>query len=348
MTKENPVKAAWGSIPPLGRDLLVAVMVIVVLLGSLWAYTGQPVGSAPLVVVESGSMMHPDAGYGKLGTIDPGDLILVRAVDADEAPQRIVTKYGAMATQDQGRPGEGTREGYGHPGDVIIFSQDECSGPGRPPIIHRAMTWVEVHGDGTFSYHDENGQWQERRSSVELPGLNRNNDAFVTSGWVTKGDNPTTNRQADQVGICSGMLIEPDWLVGKARGEIPWLGLLKFMVSGNNVQNPPHDWCTVWNARAPCDLFTMLWITIGVIIAIPLAWDLSARFFRRGGDGGASDGAGGIDDDPPMIVHKGPKMGPGEGEGSGSEPGRPWSEMDRSAGEDEEDGDSDGIKRYGP
>ncbi len=283
LSDENPVIATWRSIPPLGRDILVAVLVIVVLLGGLWGFTGQPVGSAPLVVVESGSMMHPDASYGRLGNIDPGDLILVRHVDADDARENIVTRYGALASTDH-RPGEGKREGYGHPGDVIIFSQDECSGPGKPPIIHRAITWVEVHGDGAFSYHDENGVWQEQKDSVELPGLNRRNDSFETSGWVTRGDNPTTNREADQAGICRGQLVEPDWLVGKARGEIPWLGLLKFMVAGNTVSHNP-DWCTVFNAHAPCDLFTMLWITVGVIIAIPLAWDLSTRFFRRGGGG---------------------------------------------------------------
>lgn len=287
---ENPVIATWRSIPPLGRDILVAVLVIVVLLGSLWGFTGQPVGSAPLVVVESGSMMHPDVSFGRFGTIDPGDLILVRNVDADEAKAGVVTRYGAVASGG-GHPGDGTREAYGHPGDVIIFSQDECSGPGKPPIIHRAMTWVEVHEDGTFSYHDETGAWRERQDSVDLSDARLDKDSFETSGWVTQGDNPTTNRQADQAGICNNRLVEPEWLVGKARGEIPWLGLLKFMLAGNTVGHNA-DWCTVFKAHAPCDLFTMLWVTIGVIIAIPLAWDLSSRFLRKGGEGGGGGGGG--------------------------------------------------------
>lgn len=290
MSDSNPVVQAWRSIPPIARDLMVAALVIVVLMGTLWGYTGQPVGSAPLVVVESGSMMHPDPPFGRIGTIDPGDLILVRSVDADEARDSIVTRFGAKASPDQGNPGEGSREGYGHPGDVIIFSQDECSGPGQPPIIHRAMTWVEVHGDGTFSYHDENGVWQERRDQVELPALS--SDQFSTSGWVTQGDNPTTNRAPDQAGICRNQLVEADWLVGKARGEIPWLGLLKFIVSGNNVGHDA-EWCTVINAHAPCDSFAMLWISIGVVIAIPLAWDLTQRYLRRDDD----DGDDGDDDD---------------------------------------------------
>ncbi len=292
MSDENPVIQVWRSIPPVARDLMVAGLVILVLMGSLWGYTGQPVGSAPLVVVESGSMMHPDPPFGRLGTIDPGDLILVRSVDPEDGREDIVTRFGALADSEGRNPGEGSRDGYGHPGDVIIFSQDECSGPGKPPIIHRAMTWVEVHEDGTFSYHDEGGIWQERRAQVELPSLS--SDEFSESGWVTQGDNPESNRQPDQAGICRNQLVEPEWLVGKARGEIPWLGLLKFMFSGNNV-SPTDGWCTVWNAHAPCDSFTMLWISIGIVIAIPLAWDLTTRYMRR--DAEDEDGDEDEDDD---------------------------------------------------
>ena len=76
----------------LGQGVLLAALVILVL-GTLWGYTGQPLGDSPVVVVESGSMMHckngnPQYGddcrperYGRLGFIDPGDLILVKDID---------------------------------------------------------------------------------------------------------------------------------------------------------------------------------------------------------------------------------------------------------------------------
>jgi signal peptidase I len=168
-------RARWRKIPPLARDLLVAVAVISLLMGSLWTYTGQPLGQAPLVVVESGSMMHADAGYGRMGTIDPGDLILVKRVP-DGDPMRVVTLYGSRASGAPQQPGEGSRSGYGMAGDVIIFRQDDCRPRDQnpPPIIHRAITWVEVRGEGDarrYSYHDESGNWLTDRVSVDLPVL---------------------------------------------------------------------------------------------------------------------------------------------------------------------------------
>ena len=50
------------------RDILVAVFVVVLILSVLWTYTGQWFG-APMVAIESGSMMHLNEPFGSIGTI---------------------------------------------------------------------------------------------------------------------------------------------------------------------------------------------------------------------------------------------------------------------------------------
>lgn len=321
MTAWDSVSDAWHSIPAIVRDIGIAVLVILILMGGLWVYTSQPITQAPLVVVESGSMMHDDTAWGRLGTIDPGDLILVKDVDAADKFD-VVTLYGARSPTDDAHPGEGAREGYGLPGDVVIYRQDQCPRRDATPIIHRAVTWVEVSGtDGNrrYAYHNANGQWLEDQPNVNLPSIHiSNNAAFEQSGWITKGDNTVTNVQADQLGICRDLLIQPDWVIGKARGEIPWVGLLKFMVQGNNVNNPPPDWCTPGRAVAPCDLFQALFLTLFIMVAIPLVWDVINRFRRRKTMGG---------DDEPLHNHAPPGPPPGRPPASrpfeGSRPPRP-------------------------
>ena len=60
------------------RDFLVFLTILVVGFGGLYAFTGL---WPPAVIVESSSMMHADAEthFGRFGTIDPGDSVLVRA-----------------------------------------------------------------------------------------------------------------------------------------------------------------------------------------------------------------------------------------------------------------------------
>ncbi|MBW3583109.1 MAG: S26 family signal peptidase [Euryarchaeota archaeon] len=283
------VVEAFYRVPPLIRDLGIAVLIIVVILGGLWGYTGQPFPSQPpLVVVESGSMMHPteDNPYGKFGTIDPGDLILVKDING---PYDVVTLHGSRATGSAAdMPGGGGREGYGLGGDVVIYQQKFCDSTRTTPIIHRAVTWVEVRtgagGTRSYSYHDADGNWLRDRPTVTLAGMHISQvDAFEHSGWITKGDNPLTNEQADQSrssNICTHTAIRPEWVIGKARGEIPWIGLLKFIFQGNNV-DPRSDWCNVGRAVAPCDTFGMLWVSLAILIAIPVVLDLALRKRRE-------------------------------------------------------------------
>jgi len=112
------------------RDVLAAVAIVGILLASLWAYTGQ-FPNTPMVVVTSGSMMHADAPYGKIGTIDPGDLILVK---------KISSKDDVLTRGARDNPATHHRT-YGDYGDVIIYHP--MGNKKRTPIIHRAICWTK-------------------------------------------------------------------------------------------------------------------------------------------------------------------------------------------------------------
>ena len=62
------------------REGMLAAGLVGLLLGSMFLATGS---FPPMVVVESGSMMH-DLDDGAVGSIDPGDLILVMNPDRVE------------------------------------------------------------------------------------------------------------------------------------------------------------------------------------------------------------------------------------------------------------------------
>ncbi len=283
---------------PILREVGVAVLVVVVVLAALWGGTGQDFpDEAPVVVIESGSMMHckvpmsiqcePER-YGRIGTIDPGDLVFVRDIDG----RSDILTYAA-----------GGKERYGDAGDVIIYRKDGSTT--QTPIIHRAMAWVQVHDNFTYSVPeldihyaaDLNDPALGPESRYGLPRnyanqleseINRRIDCYERdlegsgcfglqpldevpspsdfSGFITRGDN---NPSADQPGI-SRLPIQPDWVIGKARGEVPWLGLVKLGftdITGKYFTGQP----TYHYERAPGDLKVMLFVSLGVIIGTPLA-----------------------------------------------------------------------------
>jgi len=258
-------RRSWG--PAIARDALIAALFVVMILGSVWGYTGQPFPSrAPLVVVESGSMMRPDAAFGRLDSIEPGDLVLVKRVGGREQ----------VRTSDAGRGAEA----YGARGDVIIYRP--YGDPLRTPIIHRAVAWVEVVETGEEPLYTVR-EWGQ----VLVPALN-----FAPrhvrdwrpehEGFVTQGDNPATNPRPDQV--TAPMLsppVRPEWILGKAQGEIPWVGLLKLAISGTPPP-PAEGWCKIFLASAPCDSWAMLGVSVLGLVLLPLAWEpLASRIGRR-------------------------------------------------------------------
>jgi signal peptidase len=239
------------------RDILVAVAVVLVILTALWGYTGQWFG-APMVAIESGSMMHLDEPFGRVGTIDAGDMVLLVKVDGfdDIIPQKVAEENDGYYS-------------YGDYGDVVIYRK--YGRTDEDQIIHRAMCWVEYNEDETYTIESYD---LFNVKSITIPELGLSNYKPSHSGYITKGDNPVTNDRSDQAGGICAEPIKLSWVTGKARGELPWVGTVNLLfndiINGafwNNMIAP-----TVYNV--PQDSMICLVLLISVLISIPVSMDV--------------------------------------------------------------------------
>ena len=260
----------------LARDIIIAVIVMAIVIGSLWGYTGN---WPPMVVIESNSMMHGDDS--NIGTIDTGDLVLVKSIDN----RKDITTYA-----------EGIKSGYktyGTYGDVIIFRKN---GLDDTPVIHRAVVWIVYNASG----HNNDGSLQNF-GSFDIPSLGlydttkfwiedytpnhfnltidltlilknfKNVNQEPHGGFLTKGDN---NDQIDQLSSLADLKTHPvepiksnsDWIVGKAEGELPWFGLIKLVIGGETKER---------GKTPPPSSVTWLIISIALIVIIPIILDIS-------------------------------------------------------------------------
>lgn len=271
-----------------GRSLVSFAVIILLGVTLLWGGTGQPLGEPPVVVIESGSMMHCDgelgqslqgdaceaSSFGRIGTIDPGDLVFVRDVEAADDVKTFA---------DDGR------NRHGLPGDVIVFTPN--GNEARTPVIHRAMFTLEVHGDGEFSI-PEYGLSRVSRSDISehLDGLRAEHGVSGgcalnipgsigpgDSGFITKGDNNNCYDQNGPHGV-SQFPIRADWILGKARGEVPWIGMLKLWTFDLFDGRPGGNY-----QSAPGDLKVAMWVTIAVLLGAPYAVEMVLKR-RRGHD----------------------------------------------------------------
>jgi len=250
----------------------VALLFVILVLLAMFAYTGL---WPPLVVVESNSMMHGEDNLSHIGTIDTGDLVLVKKVD----------KVSEVATYVDGL--SSGHKTYGDYGDVVIYKR---GGSGTiTPIIHRAIIYLEINADG-LSYRSESldaapsdrwwtadatDTWDSLTSTLTIANVGYNDLTVVIdignmisshrSGFITKGDH---NSQTDQMNAAGGP-VDLTWVVGKARGEIPWFGLLKLWSTGS------------LGSPAPPNSVTNLWIALGAIVVTPIAIDISMTIIER-------------------------------------------------------------------
>ncbi|SNZ14898.1 signal peptidase, endoplasmic reticulum-type [Natronoarchaeum philippinense] len=160
----------------------------------------------PLVAIESGSM-NPH--------MQKGDLVFIMQEDR-LTPDAAVEGTGIVTYQQGKETGYST---FGSYGDVIVF---QPNGQDRTPIIHRAMFYVE---EGENWYEKANESHIEADSCEEI-----NACSAPHSGFVTKGDNPQTNQQYDQVN--QYQIVKPEWIQGTAEVRIPWLGCIRLEFSG--------------------------------------------------------------------------------------------------------------------
>ncbi len=249
------------------RDIAVAVLIMAIILGAIFAYTGV---WPPLVVVESASMQH-SSSRSYIGVIDTGDLVFVQA-----APARadVITYVQGRAT------GYST---YSDFGDVIIFRL--ANEPQATPIIHRAIMYVIPNGTDTADVPDLKGlpasDWVGTAASggaTHVPydlqavtiydmGYRHLNITFQISdlrqffsrgpGYLTMGDHNAPNYDK------AWFPAQRD-IIGHARGEIPWFGLIKLLLS------PAASCAQGWgDPCAPANSWTSLALSLAFLVALP-------------------------------------------------------------------------------
>lgn len=240
------------------RDIIVALMAVLLVLLILWIYTGQWF-AAPMVAIESGSMEHDDSPFGRYGTIDAGDMVLV---------QKVYIKNDLIT---RGGPFGGAREKedpstffYGDWGDVVIYKplgRDDVS-----QIIHRLMCWVdiEMYNDITTYTISEYGVFNSTSINIPELGLKNSKPSWDHSGYLTKGDN---NNVIDQMSDICPQPLKLSWITGKARLEIPWLGTINLffedIMTGKNTVSNVHE-----------DSLICLGIVIAILVSIPIILDI--------------------------------------------------------------------------
>ncbi len=277
------------------RDVGVALLVVLIVFLILWAYSGV---WPPIVVVESSSMQHDDF-TSSVGVIDTGDLVLVQHTNSPKEIESFV--HGQCS-------GHST---YGDEGDVIIYNE---LGGGDKPIIHRVLVWLKYNEtNNSFDVPDlECEKWVNgvnwwatnyngtgppititeplninstlkihvvsayRNGDVDLNIRNyldniNADDEWTDGGFVTLGDN---NNIADRT------LIKHDWIVGKARGELPWFGLIKLSVTG---EIPWGEVCSsdLDKKCATQNSWDSLVIALVILIVVPIALDIGLGFYQK-------------------------------------------------------------------
>jgi signal peptidase len=282
--------AAWDLI----KDVIIAFIIVIIIIGSIYVYTGN---WPPVVVVESDSMQHSDT-ESFLGVIDTGDLVLVKKIDS----RNDVVTYMEGKRIDH--------ETYSEYGDVLIYRKNGYTE--TTPVIHRALVWLEYNETShTFDipelkYHDngtgEEGDWYvlggEQRwynlsGTVVLKDIGYDHlpvsinlgsilASYQTqgvdphSGFITLGDH--NGGSYDQGGSMADFKsqrvrpIKPEWVIGKGRGELPWFGLIKLWF-GEDTKDNAED--------APSNSWTMLYITLLLIIAVPICIDIFLILLER-------------------------------------------------------------------
>jgi len=241
------------------RDVFVALLAVFIVLLLLWTYTGQWF-AAPMVAIESGSMEHPNSPFGRLGTIDAGDMVLVQKIYTRDDIVVHGGKFGgAEKIQDP------NYFFYGDWGDVIIYrplGRNDTS-----QIIHRAMCWVDVkYYDGVKTYTiEEYGIYNQTSLTIPELGLYNDEPNWVHSGYITMGDH---NGIIDQETEICPQPIKLSWISGKARLEIPWIGTINLF-----FEDILHGKNTVGNVHPDC--LTCLAIVIAILISIPIVLDIN-------------------------------------------------------------------------
>jgi signal peptidase I len=255
----------WRARDSLYFEPLVALAVIAVLVVALFAFTQN---WPPIYVIESDSMQHGSSD--QVGLINTGDLVLAQKVSNSSIVPYVVgmttgfTTYGEYGDVLLYHPdGTGTTPVI-HRAILFLvwdpgsrtYSAPDLNGLPCGNASNAVYYTMQPVGDpnhcatsglnGTLSLFDLG--WMSVNVTVDLtaPALG------FHSGFLTMGDN---NFECVAPGECTGFpdqggtstpvistLVEPSWIVGVARGMIPWFGALKLLLSDQAGMVPSQSW----------------------------------------------------------------------------------------------------------
>lgn len=283
------------------KRLLLGLLAVGAAVGLLFAGLAAYAGMwPPVLVVESGSMQHSDT-TSEIGLLDTGDLAIIQAVhnSAD-----IVTYLTGRAT--------GVTS-FGDYGDVIAFADPE---PNESAVlVHRAFAFVTRNASGGYDVPElariPRSEWwgtdadganatsPHRLRSFTLMKMGWRGDLTVdwnlaalganysNNGFLTFGDHNLyrTTKRTDP------WILPAAYVLARARGEIPWLGLLRLTLSRS-----PEGCCAGWGSTDPeigapgNSWFALHMLLVAAFVspvALGLLWPhlpIPRLFRRRGGE----------------------------------------------------------------
>lgn len=264
------------------------ITVVAVIVGGLALYSGM---YPPFSVVNSGSMQHSDDS--SIGTIDTGDMVIVQSPDKKD----IVTYVeGSVSGYSK----------FGEYGDVIIYQEGNRSIIHRAmleltlessSIIHQTWHVPSLTGYDDWDIIDSNDRsiknilhWNENEGLLTLYATDVStrlvlknigySDAECSvnlwslgskmsdgeSGYLTKGDNGETNSNFDQSTGITDSLVTEDRIEAIAGIEIPWLGSVKMLVSGNGGDVPANS---------------IVCLSVSIVVIVTLIFAVSWFFEKR-------------------------------------------------------------------
>ncbi|MGQ0797309.1 MAG: hypothetical protein ACT4OI_05550 [Methanobacteriota archaeon] len=297
MADDSPVpahvRAQWRR---LARSLAVAFAILGLLFLSLFVYART---WPPLVVIAGNSMQHGNASS-SLGAMDVGDVVLVQAVTS---PADLVTYVQGRAT------GYST---YGDYGDVVVIR--DLEDPEGSRVVHRALMLVTWNVTACAACYDvpelnllSDSEWDAWNATGNATGT-PTDEPFGLTRFVLRGAGWTRDQVIDfsmwriQVRISgAGLLTMGDnnvftypatkfdlWIVplsevvGKARGEIPWFGLIGLTLSPNE-EGCCESWGSTDSRRGASEnSWRSLEVSLLVLLAAGSTGVFLPRYLRRG------------------------------------------------------------------
>ena len=253
------------------------IAVFLILLSSIYIYSGV---KPPFSTINSGSMQHSE-DRSSIGTIDTGDMVIVKDPDTYEITTYVegskkgYSKFGEYGDVIIYRTDVNN---IIHRAIIEVTLKDKqldehnslitkCQIWKIPSLrdyddwglfnkvgtdmiqIDHSMLWDEEKGELTMTQDDKdiyfgltNVGYSKDSIYIKLWHIGKNNESGY-SGYLTKGDNATTNTSFDQniLSQVRNELVTEDMIKSVATVEIPWLGCIKLYVNGTNTDQIPTN-----------------------------------------------------------------------------------------------------------